>query len=435
MGKRGGSGGRALNTTVEETAALADWSALLLPEGTRLVHVGPHKTGTTSLQSAFHAKRVEASEHGVHYTGPTRQPVASVLAVTGRRNPTTGEPSAPRDWQALVREARRAKEPRVVISSEFFADAPPEAVATVVRDLDPVHIVVTLRPLARIIPSQWQQYVQSGMRVSFDAWLDAMLNKPDSKLTPTFWMRHRHDRLVARWAEAAGPGNVTVVALDDRDHSMVVRVFEGLTGLREGTLSADIDRTNRSMTMPEIEVVRAFNKLFRAEGLANPLHTKVMRFGAASYMKTRDPELGEPRIETPQWALDRAGEIAREMVDSIVASGVRIVGDIERMTVVPRSGLSGDRQPTITIPADIAAATTMGILISSGLARGTSKTLAPTADDETRAAPKPSVFQPRPTTEPLELVRVPTIQLAAVLLRRTRATFAERAHRALRRFR
>ncbi len=361
-----------------------------------------------------------------------------MLALTGRRNPTTGEPPAPRDWQALVREARRAKEPRVVISSEFFADAPAEAVATAVRDLDPVHVVVTLRPLARIIPSQWQQYVQSGMRVSFDAWLDAMLNKPDSKLTPTFWMRHRHDRLVARWAEAAGPEHVTVVALDDRDHSMVLRVFEGLTGLREGTLSADIDRTNRSMTMPEIEVVRAFNKLFRDEGLATPLHTKVMRFGAASYMKTRDPEPGEPRIETPQWALDRAGEIAREMVDSIVASGVRVVGDIERMTMVPRSGLTGDRQPKVTIPADIAAATTMGVLISSGLARGTSKTLAPTADGEPAPARKdlkPSVFQPRPTTEPLELVRVPTIQLAAVLLRRTRATVAERTHRALRRFR
>ena len=31
------------------------------------------------------------------------------------------------------------------------------------------------------------------------------------------------------------------------------------------------------MTMPEIEVVRAFNQLATAEGLSGPLQTKVMR--------------------------------------------------------------------------------------------------------------------------------------------------------------
>ena len=308
-----------------------DTESLLLPEGTRLVHIGPPKTGTTSLQRAFHGGRDAVRRQGVHYVGPTHQPVGPVLAVTGRTSPISGKPPSRWTWRLLVNEVRRAKEPRVVLSSEFLADARPDAIRTIVGDLgaDQVHVVVTLRPLARIVPSQWQQFVQSGLRQGYDDWLEVMFNGPPPDPTPTFWFRHHHDELVARWADVVGADNVTVVALDDANHAMVLRVFERLVGLREGTLVADRDVSNRSMTMPEIEVVRAFNELAVAEGLSGPLQTKVMRLGAAAYMKTREPEPDEPRIETPQWALDRAGEIAVGMVERIRASGVRIVGDLD----------------------------------------------------------------------------------------------------------
>ncbi len=252
------------------TNLTADTETLLLPPGTRLVHIGPPKTGTTSLQGAFHVARAETDAQGVHYAGAARHSGSAVLAVTGRPSFfKDGESPSIARWNRLLREIRKASEPRVVLSSEFFADAEPEAIRRVIDDLDParVHVVVTLRPLARILPSQWQQYVQSGMRVGFDDWLDAMMRAPAGKLTPTFWRRHRHDRLIARWAEVVGPDRMTVIALDDRDHGMVLRVFEQLTGLREGTLVAPPDLVNRSMTMPEIEAVRAFNIAFRAEGL------------------------------------------------------------------------------------------------------------------------------------------------------------------------
>lgn len=418
-------------------APTRDTPTLLLPAGTRLVHIGPPKTGTTSIQSAFHTGRKAIAIEGVHYAGPNRQPVSPVLAVTGRRNPITDAPPSLRAWRGLVREVKRAGESRVVISSEFFADAQPDAIRTIVENLDParVHIAITLRPLARIIPSQWQQYVQSGMRESFDAWLEAMFNEPASTLTPSFWFRHRHDRLVARWADVVGPQNVTVVALDDRDHAMVLRVFERLLGLREGLLVADDDLTNRSMTLPEIEVVRAFNSLFRAEGLGTPLHTKVMNFGAASYMKTRSPGPDEPRLDTPQWALDRAGEIAVEMVANIVASGVRVVGDPEGLTRVPVSGLGGTRQPESEISPQIASTAAMGVLIASGLVRGGSARIPLAPDAPEGSAPDPDAFVPRPTMEPLDLVRVSTRQLMAVLLRRGIAAAGARTSAVRRRIR
>src|SRR6185369_7146537 len=94
-----------------------------------------------------------------------------------------------RRWRDLVREVNGARASRVVISSEGFADADESGVAKVVADLDPsrTQVVVTLRPLAAILPSQWQQYVQGGMTTAYDGWLDAMLNRPPGAIAPGFW--------------------------------------------------------------------------------------------------------------------------------------------------------------------------------------------------------------------------------------------------------
>ncbi len=393
---------------------------LLLPEGTRLVHIGPPKTGTTTLQGAFHGGRDAIARQGVHYAGPTRQPMSAVLAVMGYPSPGTGEVPSIKKWKALVGEIKRAGGQRVVLSSERLSHSGPAAIRTIVEDLGPgkVHIAVTLRPLAKVIPSQWQQSVQTGLQASFDDYLDRIFNDPDGKRGRAFWSRHRHDQLIARWAEVVGPHNVTVIALDDRDHGMVLRIFEQMLGLKEGTLVADGDRTNRSMTLPEIELVRAFNQQFFAEGFSLPLHTRVMRWGAEIHMKTREPGPDEPRIENPQWVLDRAGEIASEMVDAIVASGVRIVGDPERLRPTLTSQLVDGRQPEPRITPQIAARAAMGVVLTKGVFRSA-------ADGDG--------YVPRPSVEPIAVSSISTIKVMTVLRHRVRAAVLMRTRRLLRR--
>ncbi|GGT08343.1 hypothetical protein [Streptomyces chromofuscus] len=42
------------------------------------------------------------------------------------------------------------------------------------------------------MPSQWQQYVQNGLRMGYGDWLEHMPRKPPyEKPNPTFWPRHR----------------------------------------------------------------------------------------------------------------------------------------------------------------------------------------------------------------------------------------------------
>ncbi len=339
----------------------------LLPEGTRLLHIGPPKTATTAVQAGFHASRDELLKQGVRYAGSKRHTVDPVLAVTGRKSSAdaAGQPPPIEKWDRFLDEIRSATEPRVVISSEFFADAPAAAIERVASDLDAsrLHVVVTLRPIARIIPSQWQQYVQSGLQAGFDEWLDAMFNQPPGDLTPSFWHRHRHDELVRRWASVVGADSVTVVVVDDDDRGMVLRSFERLVGLRAGTLPAEEDLTNRSMSLPETELVRAFNRRFKAEGLETPLHLQVMRYGAALYIKEREIPPGEPRVELPEWAARRSAELGAEMAAAIRQLGVRVIGDLDRLADRPARAAAPDGT-AVNVSPELAGRAAVGVLLA-----------------------------------------------------------------------
>jgi len=328
-----------------------------LPAGTRLLHIGPHKTGTTSIQGALFAAKDTMAAHGVVFPARTRHPMEAALAVCARpgmmgdTEPTEGH------WRRLT-ELVRATGPRTsVISSEFFADAPDdETVARIADDLgrDRAHILITLRPLARIMPSQWQQYVQNGLRMGYEDWLDHMLRKaPYEKPNPSFWRRHRHDRLVERWARVVGPGNITVVVVDDRDRDGLMRTFEALLGLPDGLLAPVPDTANRSLTLAETEMLRRLNMEFRGNGLPDELYSKLIRNGAVMHMKnTCRPAADDARIATPVWALEAAAGIGAEMAGRIGTMGVRVLGDPALLSALPSAAAkdaggdaSGDTSP------------------------------------------------------------------------------------------
>ena len=332
------------DTAAPQTAAPAP-----LPAGTRLLHIGPHKTGTTSIQGALFAAKDAMAERGVAFPARTRHPMEAALAVCalpgmmGDTEPTEGH------WQRLT-ELVRATGPRTsVISSEFFADAPDdETIARIADDLGPgrVHVLITLRPLARIMPSQWQQYVQNGLRMGYEDWLDHMLRRaPYEKPNPSFWRRHRHDRLVERWARVVGPGNITVVVVDDRDRDGLMRTFETLLGLPAGLLVPVPDTANRSLTLAETEMLRRLNMEFRGNGLPDELYSKLVRNGAVMHMKNAcRPAAHDARIVTPIWALEAAASIGAEMAGRIAAMGVRLLGDPALLSALPPA-VSGDGDP------------------------------------------------------------------------------------------
>ncbi len=409
-----------------------------LPAGTILVHIGPPKTGTTAVQAAFDEARARTAAQGVHYAGRRRHSISAVQAVLLRRGIKSETVPPMGAWNRLLDEIRHTAAGRVVLSSEFFADATPDRIRAVVDALGPdrVQVVVTLRPLARVIPSQWQQYVQSGLKTSYASWLDAMLNRPPGKLSPSFWHRHRHDELIARWAAVVGPDRVTAIVVDEGSRESILRQFEQLAGLEEGTLRLQESLQNRSLTFEEVEAVRALNVAFAAAGLRRPLHAEIVNFGATEHLKIVPPESGTTRMELPAWAAARVSEISQEVAAGITASGVRVIGDLDHLREVVAGGGTGPGAEPVRIPVSVAARLMLGVLLATGLVPDGLRTLeriatpAPAAGRGGRGGrrdrvPTPRTIGPR-MAEPIEIARVPTRRLVGILARRGRTSLTAR---------
>ena len=361
---------------MESPAATRGWDIAArpdaVPEGSIVVHIGPPKTATTQVQAALYAARPVLRAHGVRHAGANRHPAGSVSAVLGRRSGFAGDVVPPiTRWTNLVSAIHRAAEPRVIVSSEFFADATPEDVRRVVDDLGPdrVRVVITLRPLARILPSQWMQYVCDGSGIPWDKWLRAMLEPQvgQKKVTPSFWRRHRHHELVKRWATVVGADRVTVLAIREGDRGGVLRDFESLLGLRAGLLHEQESNGNRSLTWPEAEAVREFNRRVRADGLSRVDLQRVMHYGASRYIKDLPADPAAPRIELPDWVLPHVRREAAANVERIPALGVEVVGDLPGLGAVPEP--TGLPTPTPDGSPVVAATLGVGVLIATGMAR------------------------------------------------------------------
>ncbi|WP_310961462.1 hypothetical protein [Nocardioides terrisoli] len=312
----------------------------------RVIHIGPHKTGTTTVQSAFHHNRDAIAERGIHYVGPRLQPTQAVKAMTGVGSSGQTREDGKREWAELADKARHSGARDIVISSEFLCEADDDVARQIVADLGgpaDTRVVITLRPLASIFPSQWQQFVQSSTTMALDEWTEAVLDHAEQPTTVgLFWRRHQHDELVRRWAAIVGPENVTVIVLDSRDKGQIIREFARLLDLPEDLLTPVSEVTNRSLTWEEAEAIRAFNIEFaeinarRAENGRPKLPLNVdERLAAWRHVKRRTPEPDEHRITLPATAAERVAALSNSIVDNIVASGAQLVGDIDLLRQVP----------------------------------------------------------------------------------------------------
>jgi hypothetical protein len=324
---------------------------LLLPAGCRLVHIGPHKTGTTAVQWALHHAREELHAQGVHYAHPRPQAYKPAIALTGLRGRVGGPKVDDKPWLRLVAEVERERDRRVVISSESFSNASRPHIERLADDLgrDRVHIVRMLRRYDKMLPSQWQQTVAARRRQPFETYLDNVAADPQH----AFWRRHGYAELTRRWAEVVGPENVTAVVVDEGDHDWLLRVMERMLGLVEGTLRPQPERSNRSLTRGEVELQRRFNHLREQVGWADRVHFNYVRLAASPAMRLMPPDPAGGRIELPRALRPMVAAATERDLEALAELGVRVVGDTELLRPPPADTRTwGDGTPE---PASIAA--------------------------------------------------------------------------------
>lgn len=310
-------------------------SGLLLPPDVRILHLGPHKTGTTAVQYAFHESREAQHEQHVHYAHSGPQAYLPALGLTGRSGRMGGPVATVDDWQGLLRELEEYDDYRCVISSESFSHADTETIARLRDDLGPdrVHVLRMVRRYDALLASQWQQGVADGVaRGDFEAWLRRVLDVEER----SFWFRHHYAEGTSRWLDVVGHEHMSVVVVDPGDRTWLLRVMEALTGLTPGTLP-EPSNSNDSMTLQETRSMMLVNRFLDRRGWTSKAHYQYLRLAARSGMRSVERDPHARKILLPEWARPAVRERSIQHVEMLRATRVRVIGDTD-LLVVPESG-------------------------------------------------------------------------------------------------
>jgi len=346
-----------------------------LAPGGRLLHIGFRKCGTTAIQAALMRARDPLAAAGIVYPGKYSNQTFAALAVTKRTRGAVarGARSQPMwHWHTMVKQlAALEPEQRGVVSSEFFDVADEPTIRTIVDGLgdDRTHIVVTARPLSKILSSAWQQQVQAGLQRGYDEWLTNVLRGNHTIQTyTTFWERHDHAEVLSRWAGVVGPDRVTLIVLDEHDRELPYRSFETMLGAPAGTLREERSRTNRSMSSAEVEMIRQINTaIFATDVTWREYNTWIYRGASDRLLVQRVPEPDEPRLVTPRWALERATEISAGFLGRIEGLGITVVGDLQRLAALapPASAPEIIEATPTAVPIEVAVEAVLGAAFSA----------------------------------------------------------------------
>jgi len=313
-----------------------------LPAGANLIHIGPQKTGSTTIQRVMHRRRHQLAELGVVYPGPTMRPLAAGAEI-GFAVPRGKQAAPPGAWADLVAQVTQPGDRRVCVSHEAFGRATPAQVERIVGELggDRPHVLAVVRRYDSYLPSQWQQRVKAGELRSYEEWLRVVLDGgPETYAWRNVWMPHDTVELVGRWAARVGAENITLLIGDEDHRALLPDVFERLLALPPGALRQEDGRgggANRSLSYPETELLRATMARAAERDLPDEMSYWLLHQGLiASLVKAPYPA-GEARIPPlPGWAHDRVVELSDARIAGLRDAGVRVLGDLEGLRVAPR---------------------------------------------------------------------------------------------------
>ena len=215
-----------------------------------VLHIGTHKTGTSSLQAFLKSNFDLLQQRGVRYVeaGRPERLAHHMLAwsIRGRRNVKLSI------WDDVRTEIAAHPDATNVLSTEGFWFEEPAGVKKALAYDGPIKIVAYLRRQDQFLQSLHKQSVSSGRKVDFDTWLADV--------------PHRGDYLTVldKWAEVFGKDAI-VVRPYERDGKTIdaVEDFLGLVGVDLKTLQGAV-RQHSHNPSPRRELyhfLRAFNQL------------------------------------------------------------------------------------------------------------------------------------------------------------------------------
>ena len=342
----------ALRAAGGSQAQLIRWLNARVQETTEQVrrcyiHVGLPKSGTSYLQSVFRHSDESVAAQGLDLLPRTwigRRYLT--VALRDRLNPETDPPKAFGVLEQLREEALAATGSRALISQEILGALLPDQIA---RLLDAVpgyeiHVIVTVRDLARTLPSAWQQETQARSVTGLADFVAEFSNYEQRAYN--FHRRRVLQSVLDRWEHHVPPDRVHVVTVPPRsaDPMTLLSRFCALLEIDPTTLDVAASRPNTSLGVVQAELMRRVNAAV-GDRLTHPRgeydeHAK--KFLAKQVLQSQGGRPARLPDSTFEWCV----QASEAVIDRLGTGGYHVVGDLEDLRPDPEAFTSAGEAVT-----------------------------------------------------------------------------------------
>jgi hypothetical protein len=322
-----------------------------------ILHVGFHKSGTSALQESLANQRDGLYQAGVLYPSIGKKAhhrVAWGLSQKPWGWKSRGAEKTPyKTFSRMASLINLSPAPKIILSSEFFAELETEylqKLASTIRGRQ-IKILFTLRPLAKLLSSSYQQYLKFGLKADYVEWLHSILDEPGvSKINPTFWKRHMHGEVVEKWAEIFGSENVSVLVVDEQKPEFLYESINDYLGLPSGYLKPEQEGSNRSLSVEEVSLLLELNRRFPKEREWNEYLIFIRNGYVRELTDNVALKAGSSKLLTPGWAVSKSNQLASESKKKIQELGVTVYGDLNSLDTAKVPEGEPEYSTTIDIP-------------------------------------------------------------------------------------
>ncbi len=306
------------------------------------LHLGEPKTGTTFLQDVMWGNRSWLAARGVVLPGYSHQDHSRASRDLRETPRLASDPAQPwaGEWDVLTRQALCARQ-TAVISDELLAACTARQADRAVRSLltAEVHVILTVRDFATLLPAEWQEKVKCGSTTRWEEWLDWVTDigpAADRRNRAWFWNVHDTLAVLDAWSQHIPPDHVHVITVPREGPAEELWVrFASVLGIESRGIDLTRARANSSLGLPEAELLRRMNEALPGE-MPEWFYTRHVKRILAHDILGAGPR--RTRLAVPAarraWAQDQAESLVTGLRDAKYT----VVGDLGELLPQPATG-------------------------------------------------------------------------------------------------
>lgn len=303
------------------------------------LHVGEPKTGTTFLQQVMWGNRAGLAAQGVALPGhhPQDHYRASQDLRGLEKLPSDPAGSWAGEWEILAGQAKRAPA-AAVISHELFSAVDAGQAERAVRSLQPaeVHLILTVRDMATLLPAEWQESVKHRSVRSWDDWLGDVIDRESRDADRRrwwFWCVHDTLAILGTWSRYVPAERVHVIITPPRGSAsgLLWERFASVLGVDPARADLSLARPNTSLDVAEIEFLRRLNQALPPD-VPDWFYMWRVKEGIAHRAA---PRPGGSRLVLPADRDAWAKEQAEALIAGLGDAGYDLIGDLDELRPRP----------------------------------------------------------------------------------------------------